>query len=262
MTTIFGISISSESLENIKKIIELFLYSNQFQQIITVNPEMLLVARQKKTFADIIVSANLRLADGVGIVWAANMLRQEPVVRITGNDLIEQLCTIAHKNKYKVYLMGGTGNQAERSATVLANKFPGLSIRANTGGAIKQPPSLRDGIRSKNKGWIMDTFVIQDIQAFAPEILFVALGHEKQEQWIHDFASDFPSVRVAVGVGGAFAFLSGQIPRAPIWMRQIGFEWLWRLIQEPRRAGRIFKAVIVFPFLVILDRIRQYVRIL
>ena len=80
-----------------------------------------------------------------------------------------------------------------------------------------------------------------------PDILFVAFGHGKQEKWINEYLRDLPSVKIAMGVGGAFDYLSGQTSRAPLWMRKIGLEWLYRLIREPKRLKRIWRAVIIFP---------------
>jgi N-acetylglucosaminyldiphosphoundecaprenol N-acetyl-beta-D-mannosaminyltransferase len=81
----------------------------------------------------------------------------------------------------------------------------------------------------------------------SPDILFVALGAPKQERWIFENLNKLESVKLAMGVGGAFDFLSGKTKRAPLWMRKIGLEWFWRLIIEPRRVKRIIDAVIVFP---------------
>ena len=79
-----------------------------------------------------------------------------------------------------------------------------------------------------------------------PDILFVAFGHGKQEKWIYENLKDLPGVKVAMGVGGAFDFVSGNKKRAPKWMRVIGLEWLYRLIHEPNNLGRIWKATVIF----------------
>src|SRR3989338_5352072 len=91
--------------------------------------------------------------------------------------------------------------------------------------------------------------IIEHINAVKPEILFVALGHGRQEKWIYENFEKLPSVKLAMGVGGAFDFFAGRIRRAPKLLRSVGLEWLWRLILEPRRYGRILNAVLVFPYL-------------
>ena len=97
--------------------------------------------------------------------------------------------------------------------------------------------------------------IIQEIAASNSDILFIAYSPPKQEKWIVENLGKMPLIKLAMGVGGAFDFIAGQIPRAPKILRIIGLEWLWRLIQEPRRVKRIFKAVVVFPWLVIKSRI-------
>ena len=96
--------------------------------------------------------------------------------------------------------------------------------------------------------------MLERIRAFRPDILAVGFGHGKQEKWIADHLTTLP-VHIAMGVGGSFAFLSGRIPRAPKWMRLIGLEWVWRLVREPSRIGRIFRATVVFPVLAVWDMI-------
>jgi N-acetylglucosaminyldiphosphoundecaprenol N-acetyl-beta-D-mannosaminyltransferase len=86
------------------------------------------------------------------------------------------------------------------------------------------------------------------ITLFAPEILLVGFGHPKQERWIANNLHQFPSVKIVVGVGGTFDVWAGRIFRAPKWLRALGLEWLWRLMQEPKRFRRIWNAVIVFPY--------------
>jgi len=93
--------------------------------------------------------------------------------------------------------------------------------------------------------------VKESISAAAPDVLFVAFGHEIQERWIASHLHKFPSVRVAMGIGGAFDFWAGDVRRAPRWIRQLGLEWCWRLILQPWRLGRILTAVVFFPALVL-----------
>jgi len=85
----------------------------------------------------------------------------------------------------------------------------------------------------------------------------VALGAPRQEKWIAENLAKVPSVKVAIGVGGAFDFLSGKIRRAPVFMQKMGLEWFWRLMQEPKRLPRIFNAVIVFLWLVLREKIKS-----
>ncbi len=92
--------------------------------------------------------------------------------------------------------------------------------------------------------------LLERVKQAKPDILFVAFGHGKQEKWLAEFIKEMPSVKVAMGVGGAFDYLSGRVRRAPRLVRQLGLEWLWRLIFQPWRVSRIWRAVWTFSFLV------------
>jgi len=133
-----------------------------------------------------------------------------------------------------------------RAAETLRSRHPELDVTGLPTGKIERG----------SDGWSLDTELVQRIQEAHPTVLLVALGHGKQETWIRDHLDRFPTVRIAMGVGGVFDVLSGDIPRAPQPMRRYGFEWLWRLVQQPSRIGRILRAVFVFPAVVIWDRLR------
>ena len=97
---------------------------------------------------------------------------------------------------------------------------------------------------------------MEKIREEAPDILLIALGHGKQEKWIAAHLPELPSVKVAMGVGGAFDFIAGRVLRAPRILRRLGLEWLWRLILQPSRLPRIWRAVIKFPILVLRAKLQ------
>ncbi len=143
---------------------------------------------------------------------------------------MEMICQLAAQKKWPVFLLGGEEGVAEKTAENLKNKYPDLEIQTT--------------------GIILGT--VPKGQSFRrPAILFVALGASKQEKWIINNLAKMPSVKLAMGVGGAFDFISGRVRRAPKPLRLIGVEWLWRLFCQPWRMGRIFNAVVKFPYLVI-----------
>lgn len=212
-------------------------------QIITLNPEMCVAARSDEAFAETIRNAAIRVCDGFGIRLLSGF--KIPAC-ITGTQVLHWLAQACRKRGSRLLLLGGSGDQAMRAQQQLEQLYPGLKTVAINPG----------GIEKTGETWTSSDDLIQHIQKTEPEAIAVALGHKKQEQWIADHLDQLPSVRVAVGVGGVFAFLSGDIKRAPRWMQRCGMEWLWRLIQEPTRLKRIFMAVVVFPILTIFDRIR------
>ena len=240
----FGVRVEPTTAEKAQKTIEHFLSSDSGHQVVTLNPEMLLAARKNKEFAQTLQQADLITYDGFGLVLMGGGEVKE---RLTGNDVLEMLFLLAQKNGSRILLLGGEGDQAIRAAEKVHSRFSNLVIKGNPGGQIVKEAD----------GWRMDNDVMEEVRSFAPSILAVALGHEKQEMWIRDHLHHLPSVRVAVGIGGALAFLADDIRRAPSIMRKLGFEWLWRLVCEPRRIGRIFRAVVTFPILALSDKMKQ-----
>lgn len=225
------------------------LGSHNFTHIVTLNPEMILLAQHNSAFAHALSGAAWRIPDGSGLIWARWYLRSQfwslwpsllafpfiHVERVTGVDAIVSLSKIAEQKKKRVYLLGGTPSQVMRTATLLREKYPTLHVDTSPEHAfdITGPAEI-----------------LQDIQTKQPEIIFVAYGAPAQTEWIARHGQAMPSVRMAIGVGGAFSILSEDTPRAPRWLRQRNLEWLWRLLLEPSRVPRIWQATIRFPLLV------------
>lgn len=209
--------------------------------VVTPNPEFLLLARRDKGFAEILNRADLSLPDGFGLKPAA-WFNGFSLQRHTGVDTLERLVQLAGKTNPLLLL--GSLKSAAATAEIFKQKYPDVKIQALDPGLVPESGEVEEKI-------------ISEIKNFSPTILVVGLGQGKQERFIAQYLSQIPSVRVAIGVGGAFDIISGHLPRAPRFMRQMGLEWLWRLIIEPKRWRRIFRAVIVFPITVIYDKISK-----
>lgn len=202
--------------------------------IATPNPEMLVMARRDEEFRRVLNSADIKIPDGAGLAIGAKILKKDLKNRVTGTDLMEKLCATSAERGYRIYLLGAQNEVAREAAKQLNTKFVRLKIvGAEYGGTMDK--------------WD-NRVIIEHINAVAPDILFVALGHGKQEKWISENLEKLPSVKLAMGVGGAFDFFAGRVRRAPRWMRTLGWEWLWRLICEPKRYKRILTATIIFPW--------------
>lgn len=211
--------------------------------IVTANPEILLMARRLSSYAETLRQADTICVDGFGL-WLVLRLKGFHVARVTGVALAEQLIQQAAHVGWKVGFLGGNPGIAQRVATHWQHIYPSLRAVAEQGGTI-----LPDG-----SGDAAEDEAVHRLVLHAPDVLFVAFGGgTKQESWIARRMQDLPSSRVVVGVGGAFDFWSGRLVRAPRWLQAMGLEWLWRLIQEPQRIGRIVRATIVFPFTVLWD---------
>ena len=244
---ILGVKIDNLSLQEVLEKVGNFLESKNKYFIVTANPEFLVAAKKDKNFKDILNYADIAVADGVGLVYAAKFLGHK-LQRITGVDLFGFLCELAEKTDTPVYLLGAGEGVAQQTAEVLKQNFPNLKIvGAESGGLI-----LSNGETQTANG---NAEIINRINLAKPKILFVALGQVKQEKWIFKHLDQLSSVKVAVGVGGTFDFVAGTVARAPELMRNLGLEWLYRLIQEPGRAKRIFNATVIFSFSVLKNKV-------
>ncbi|MBI5071474.1 WecB/TagA/CpsF family glycosyltransferase [Candidatus Falkowbacteria bacterium] len=234
---ILGIKIDNLSKTDVLKKIDDFFSGGLGHYIVTANPEMVVAAGKDEKFLEILNKAGLTVPDGFGLILAARYLRRPLPERITGVDLMLDICQIAEQKNYSIFLMAAEEglSKPEETATALNKKFPGLKI----GGAILSEEESGEKI-------------IAEINKARPDILFVSLrGIGRQEKFIAENLNKIPSVKIAMGVGGSFDFIAGRIKRAPHWMQKIGMEWLWRLFMQPWRFKRILTATIKFSWLII-----------
>ncbi len=207
------------------------------QHIITTpNPEMLVAAQADLEFREILNRAALALPDGIGLLLAGRLFGVDFPERVSGVDFVWDLAKFAAEHHYTLYLAGGKPGVAKAATENIISRLRNREIVV---------------------GWEVEP-TVEKIRTARPDILFVALGHGRQEKWIAQHLKELPSVKVAMGVGGAFDFISGRIVRAPRFLRLLGLEWLWRLIRQPWRITRIYNAVIRFPFLVVKEKITSY----
>jgi len=227
---LIGVRVDNLMMQEVLQKIRGFLVDGRQHYIVTPNPEFLVRARKDEEFREILNKADLAVPDGIGLIWASKFLGQPLKERVSGTDLITRIMNseLGIKNN-KIFLLGGRNGVAEK----IARNWPEVVGY------------------SENQDDCLDL-----INQCQPNILFVALGAPKQEKWIVQNLKSVPSVRVAIGVGGAFDFLSGRISRAPRFTQKIGLEWLWRFCQQPRRLPRILNAIIIFPFLVFLSKFK------
>ncbi len=212
------------------------LRSNTQHHVATPNPEMLVEASKNKQLFAVLQQTALNVPDGTGLLWAARRAGTPLPQRVTGVDVMTDLC---RANNGPVFLLGAIPGIAEHAADALRKSNPTLVIVGTFAGSPR-PEHEQE--------------IISMVNASGATLLFVAYGAPKQELWIARNLARMPSVRVAMGVGGAFDFLSGVRKRAPSWMQQWGLEWAWRLLQEPHRLGRILVATVVFPRKVLSTR--------
>ncbi|MDE0197758.1 MAG: WecB/TagA/CpsF family glycosyltransferase [Caldilineaceae bacterium] len=210
------------------------------RQVCTVNPEFIMTARRHPTFAQVLAAADLCTPDGVGVLWAARRAGVRLNERVTGSDGIHHICERAAAQGWRVFFLGAAPGIAERAAAELARLYPGLSVAGTHAGS----PADTD--------WPV---IRQRLTAAHADLLFVAYGHPRQDIWIHQHREELP-VAVALGIGGAFDFVAGTAPRAPLWLRRLGLEWLYRLARQPWRLRRM-AALPLFALLVLLQWARR-----
>lgn len=239
---ILKIRLDDLSDQELKQKISDWLLGEKTKIIVTPNPEFFLLARQDKVFLNFLNQADLSLPDGVGLEYAIAALTNNRLeYRHTGVDTVDCLA----KTGERLALVGGQPEVTRKAAEVLKNKYPNTDI------IIVNPGDVPDNGSPTPA-------TIKELYQGAPKILAVALGQGKQEKFIAKIIPHLPSVRIAIGIGGALDMIAGFRPRAPLLMRQVGLEWLWRLFIEPRRWQRILRAVFVFPAVVVWSTLMEH----
>ena len=244
---ILGVGVDSLSSEEFLLRARTHLDSKSQSQIVTVNPEFIMEARANERFRTVLNAAPLALADGFGLIVASFILFSKNVFhRMAGVQATLLLAGIAAELDRSVYLVGAREGVALLAAETLKKRYPSLRIVGAEVGipfdSSKTPSEHTDDLLTR-------------ITTSQPAILFVAFGAPKQEIWISENLSRMPSVKIAMGVGGTFDYLSGAVAYAPSWIRHCGLEWLYRLIREPHRLNRIITATIRFPLAVLFSKL-------
>jgi N-acetylglucosaminyldiphosphoundecaprenol N-acetyl-beta-D-mannosaminyltransferase len=198
---------------------------NRLHHVCTVNPEFMVIAQSDVLFSTILKRADLCIADGVGLLWAAKRLQTPLPERLTGSDGTVLIAREAAKKGWKLFFLGAAEGVAEEAANVLIQEFPQLQIV----GAYAGSPAPEE-----------EAAIVEMVNESGADILLVAYGAPKQDKWI---ARNSPrlKVKMAMGVGGSFDFIAGRVPRAPEKMQQFGLEWLYRLYKEPWRIKRMLR---------------------
>jgi N-acetylglucosaminyldiphosphoundecaprenol N-acetyl-beta-D-mannosaminyltransferase len=207
------------------------------RQVSTVNPEFIMLARRNQEFARVLAASDLNLPDGANLVRAAHARGRTLRERVAGIDLIWRIAALAAEEGWKIFLLGAAEGIAAQAAARLRELYPRLQVAGEWAGS---PDSREDNSQVAR---------VNDSRA---QVLFVAYGAPAQDFWIARNRERL-AVRVAMGVGGAFDFISGHIPRAPLWMQRAGLEWLFRLARQPWRIRRQI-ALIQFTWLILQSR--------
>jgi len=235
--------------------------------LMTPNPEIYLRTLEQPAYAQVLRAADIALPDGTGLYWATTFLQGATGKKTPGilwafvstyasllfaPGTLRKILPCLHKGSDtffglhdfwqrrgaspRVFYFGGEGDVPTQILSVMQAKYPALTIAGASGGYPYRSPEEFDAL-------------LRTITAAEPEVVFVAMPNPKQEQWMLDTRHrlEQAGVRLVCGFGGTFDFAVGKRRRAPLWMQRSGLEWVYRLLQEPQRFGRILRAVIVFP---------------
>lgn len=237
---ILGINVLSTSKVDLLTQIQKKIQKKQRFSIFTPNPELILATQYNQKLKEAVNSCTFSVPDGVGLNYASRFLYGKSLNVIPGRKLFLDLIKIAANNKWRVFLLGGIGKEATLTAKHLASLYPNIEVsygQSYTLSKVGEPVTKIDVKLQKD--------VVKKISSFKPQLLFVALGNPKQELWIHKNLSRL-NIGGAMAVGGTFRYLAGLSKLPPKWIEQVGLEWLWRLITEPKRFKRILNATLVF----------------
>jgi len=191
--------------------------------VVTMNTEMIMRAQGEPAFMEVMKSAALSIPDTMGIVWASKFFGHQLQERVAGSDLIIQLAEAGAKENLRIFLLGASPGVAEKVASQFRELYPGIVIVGTHGGS----PAVAE-----------DDDICNRIRSAQPQVLMVAYPVPDQEYWIARNIHRL-GVPVIINFGGSFDFIAGIKKRAPRWMREIGLEWLYRLLQQPSRWHRM-----------------------
>lgn len=209
---------------------------HQKKFIITANPEIVMKTKDDKAYKKIVQSADYVVPDGIGIILAAKRQKTPIKERIPGVELMEDMLIYANKHKKTCYFLGADQKVNKTLINKIAIKYPNLIIGGSHHGFFE----------------LDDLAIVEDVKQSDADFVFVALGFPRQENWIDKHFDTF-NKGIFMGVGGSFDVLSGKVERAPKFWIKLNLEWLYRIIKQPSRLGRIF-VVIKFMFLTLFKR--------
>ncbi len=240
---LLGITLPSvtklNTLEQIKKYI---LLHEDFVHVVSINPENIIVAQRNKEFKKAIETAQIKIVDGIGIVIAAQILNIPIGMRLTGIDLMEELLELAGTMRLTVLLIGGRPKLALKLAKCYQKQFPEATFIGVEGIKNIANPTTKE-----------EKKLLSIVGSVKPNLIFAAFGSPAQELWLARHKRKFKGI-VCMGVGQGFDVEGGLVKRAPIWVQELGFEWLFRLLTQPWRWKRQLR-LIRFMWLVVKEKL-------
>lgn len=219
---VLGVPFDNVTMDEAMELIEEKIEEQGFHQVATANVDFIINAIHDQALQEMLCCCDLVVPDGMPIVWASRLMGSRLKERVSGVDLIPRLAELAANRRYGVYLLGASERSSRRASEVLKKRFPKLRIVG------RHCPPVAPLAKMDHET------ILRRIERAQPDILLVAMGHPKQEQWLAMHRQRL-RVPLCMGVGASLDFLAGEVSRAPVWMQTAGLEWLYRAAHEPRR---------------------------
>lgn len=220
---ILGLRVDRPTQAEVLDALARFVAARTPHHVVTTDASMVVLARRDAELRGIVEGADLVTPDGAGILWAARLFGTPIPCKVSGVDLVADLCRLSAERGWRVFFLGAAPGVAEEAAANLSRRFPGAQI-----------VGTRDGYFTPSE----EPEVLAQVRAAAPDILLVAFGIPRQEKWIAAHR-DALGVPVSIGIGGSFDVYSGRVRRAPLWMQNASLEWLHRLLSNPKKIGKV-----------------------
>lgn len=216
-----GVDVCSLNMASAIDEVENIIKSKKPSFVVAINPEKIMKAQKDEKLMWLLNSAAMQIPDGVGVLIASKLRGGTIKTRVTGIDLMQNICKMASERGYKIFMLGAKPGVAKKAAEILEDRYKGIKIVGIKDGYFKEDEEAASAVKSSGA-----------------DILFVAMGSPKQEYWITK-NKEYMGVPLCMGVGGSYDVICGNINRAPEWMCKAGLEWLYRLIKEPWRYKRM-----------------------
>ena len=194
--------------------------------ILAMNPEKVFALRSNPFLQSFFKRAALVIPDGIGIVIALRFLYGAKVSRVPGADLMQNICREAPLRGYRIFIYGAAESVNAKACEILRKRYPGIEIVGRANGFVT-PEEMND--------------LVARINASNANVLFIALGSPKQEEWMAACADKLTTVKLCMGIGGTLDTIAGTVKRAPVFWQRLGLEWFYRLLRQPSRIGRQLK---------------------
>lgn len=220
--SVLGISFDNKTKGTLLKELMKRIHQNKKTFVVTANPEIVMYAKKDPSYMSLVNEADYVIADGIGIIKGSRILGKPIVERVAGYDLMISLLEEADKNGSRVYLLGAKKDVLQSTVQKVQERYPSIHLVGARNGYFD----------------FSDPSVIEQVQQTEPDMVFVATGYPRQEQWIHQYLQT-ASKGLLMGVGGSFDVLSGKSKRSPKIFIKLNIEWLYRLIKQPYRIKRM-----------------------